>query len=231
MAQLNTTPRIVLVHAVTVAMAPIHQAFKEHWPAARTVDLLDTSLSTDLAADEGRLGSKMTDRFLALGRYAAASGAEGKASDGILFTCSAFGPAIEAVATDLSIPVAKPNEAAFKAALAKGSRIGLVVTFGPSLPPLKAELLALAKSMGMGATPTVVDCVVSEAMPALQAGRGAEHDSLVADAAAKLRDVDVIVLGQFSTARAAAAVASSSGKTVLTTPESAVLELKGRFVG
>lgn len=223
----NISPRIVLVHAVAVAMAPIHQAFKDHWPAAQTVDLLDTSLSADLAADDGKLGRKMIDRFLTLGRYAAASGAEGRRSDGILFTCSAFGPAIEAVAADVAIPVAKPNEAAFKAALAAGPRIGLVVTFGPSLPPLGAELVTLARTMGV--TPTVVDCVVPDAMAALQAGRGNEHDERVADAAARLADVDVIVLGQFSTARAAPAVAKACGKPVLTTPESAVKDLKARF--
>jgi hypothetical protein len=231
LGQLNPTPRIVLVHAVAVAMAPIQQAFKEHWPQAKTVDLLDTSLSADLAADNGRLGKKMIDRFLTLGRYAAASGAEGQASDGILFTCSAFGPAIEAVAADLTIPVAKPNEAAFNAALEAGSRIGLVVTFAPSLPPLKSELVALAAAKG-GPAPTIRECVVPEAMPALQAGRGDEHDQRIAEAAAQaLEDVDVIVLGQFSTARAAPAVASATGKKVLTTPQSAVLELRGRFGG
>jgi hypothetical protein len=232
MPQANPSPRIVLVHAVAVAVAPIHAAFAEHWPQARVVDMLDTSLSSDLAADSGRLGQKMVDRFLTLGRYAAASGPEGKTTDGILFTCSAFGPAIEAVAADLDIPVAKPNEAAFKAALARGSRIGLVTTFAPSIPPLRAELLALAKSLDPSApAPTIVECVVPDAMAALQAGRGEEHDARVAEETAKLTDVDVIVLGQFSTARASSAVAGASGKTVVTTPESAVLELKERFAG
>ena len=56
------------------------------------MNLLDDSLSADLARD-GRLKDAMTERFRALGRYAAATGA-----DAILFTCSAFGPCIEAVA-------------------------------------------------------------------------------------------------------------------------------------
>jgi Asp/Glu/hydantoin racemase len=232
MPQANSSPRIVLVHAVAVAVAPIHQAFAEHWPEARLADLLDTSLSADLAEDKGQLGRKMIDRFLTLGRYAAASGPEGRSTDGVLFTCSAFGPAIEAVASDLKIPVAKPNEAAFKAALERGSRIGLVTTFAPSIPPLRAELLALAKAARPAQPPpSIVECVVPEAMAALQAGRGDEHDARVAQEAAKLKDVDVIVLGQFSTARAASAVAGASGKPVITTPESAVVELKARLGG
>jgi Asp/Glu/hydantoin racemase len=69
-----------------------------------------------------------------LGRYAAGTGA-----DAILFTCSAFGPCIEAVACDhASIPVLKPNEAMIEHAAARGRRIGLLSTFAPtldSMPP------------------------------------------------------------------------------------------------
>jgi hypothetical protein len=57
------------------------------------MNLLDDSLSADLQR-EGRLTPSMTGRFLALGDYAATNGA-----DGILFTCSAFGPCIEDVKT------------------------------------------------------------------------------------------------------------------------------------
>ncbi len=76
----------------------------------------------------------MTDRFLALGRYAASTGA-----DAVLFTCSAFGPCIEAVARDLAPkPVLKPNQAMIQQAVARGHRIGLLSTFPrgrvPSMP-------------------------------------------------------------------------------------------------
>ena len=67
---------------------------------ARRALRLDDSLSTDLARD-GALTPAMYQRFLMLARYAAFSGA-----DAILFTCSAFGPCIEACARDLApLPV------------------------------------------------------------------------------------------------------------------------------
>src|SRR5438876_12154001 len=83
--------RITLIHALKHSIVPIEAAFAKLWPEARLMNLLDDSLSADLARD-GRLTDAMTGRFLELGRYAAGTG-----SDAILFTCSAFGPCIEAV--------------------------------------------------------------------------------------------------------------------------------------
>ena len=222
-------PRILLIHAVREAIDPVRAAFARDMPGADVHDLLETSLSADLAAENGVLGELMIERFLTLGRYAAATTAAGRATDAILFTCSAFGPAIEAVQRDLTIPVLKPNEAAFREALARGTHIGLMVTFEPSLSPLCAELEGLAKAAGH--TIQIAPRVVPAAMAALKAGRGAEHDALLAEAAVNLSGADVIVLGQFSTARAADAVAKASGKPVITTPAAAVAEMKQRLSG
>jgi Asp/Glu/hydantoin racemase len=217
--------RVMLVHAVAEAVIPIHDAFAAGWPEARIHDLLDTSLSLDLAADGGVLGARMIERFRVLGHYAAGAGPEGRISDAVLFTCSAFGPAIDAVRREIAIPVLKPNEAAFEQALEAGTRsrrprIGLLVTFAPSLPALSAELEAMAQTRGL--TPTIVGAVAAGGMEALRAGRPAEHDALLVKAAATLPEVDAIVIGQFSAARAAPAVAATRREPVLTTPESAV---------
>ena len=98
-------PRIVLLHGTPVAMVPIQQAFAARWPEAEIVDLLDASLSIDRAKDHD-LTPRMFERFTELGGYAHRIGA-----NGILVTCSAFGPAIARMGQDLSIPVLKPNEA------------------------------------------------------------------------------------------------------------------------
>ena len=111
--------RITLVHALKHSIAPIEASFAGLWPDARLMNLLDDSLSADLARDGG-LTDAMTGRFLALGRYAASTGA-----DAILFTCSAFGRCIDAVAREHApMPVLKPNEAMIEQAVAQGRRIG-----------------------------------------------------------------------------------------------------------
>ena len=102
--------RITLVHALKHSIVPIEASFAKLWPEARLMNLLDDSLSADLARDGG-LTDAMTERFLNSGRYAAGTG-----SDAILFTCSAFGPCIEAVArAHTPMPVLKPNEAMIEA--------------------------------------------------------------------------------------------------------------------
>lgn len=215
--------RIMLIHALRESQVPIWDAFAAGWPEARIFNLLDDSLSADLAAT-GRLDAAMTERFLTLGRYAASVGAGGRQTDAILFTCSAFGPAIDAVKAAVPVPVLRPNEAAFERALEAGKRVGILVTFPPSLPALEAELRAMAKARGQAVD--IEAAVVPDALAALQAGRPDEHDELIAKAAAALTGVDALVLGQFSMARAAARIAPLANRLVLTTPDTAVAKLR-----
>lgn len=206
--------RIFLIHALRDSVEPARAAMARGWPEAEIVNLLDDSLSADLAK-AGTLDAAMVARFVHLGRYA-----RDQRADGILFTCSAFGPAIEAVAAELPIPVLKPNESAFRAALTHGKRIGLLVTFAGSLAPLTEELQALA-----GSDLDLHARIVPGALSALQAGDGETHDRKIAEAAAHLPPVDALVLGQFSMARAARRL---EGRTLYTTPDAAVADLKAR---
>ena len=221
--------RVMLIHALRDSVAPIHASFAAGWPEAETHDLLDSSLSADHAADAGQLGEKMTERFRTLGRYAAAAGPEGRSADAILFTCSAFGPAIEAVKRDQPFPVLKPNEAAFAEAISHGPRVGMLCTFAPAEAPMLAELGAMGREAGV---PLVVEArVVDGALAALQGGRGEEHDARIAVAAAALPPVDSIVIAQFSMARCAPAVRARVSVPVLTTPDSAVAALRRMLSG
>ncbi|WP_100959083.1 aspartate/glutamate racemase family protein [Bosea sp. FBZP-16] len=208
--------RIALIHALRHSPPPIEAAFARLWPEVTLMNLLDDSLSADLSRD-GRITEAMTGRFLSLASYARATGA-----DGILFTCSAFGPCIEAVQRALApLPVLKPNEAMIEEAMAIGGRIGLLASFGPTLQSMPPEFPGSL---------TVTPKLAEGALAALDRGDGAEHDRLAALAASDLAGCDAIALAQFSLARAASAVAEMTGKPVLTTPDSAVRKLK-RLLG
>jgi Asp/Glu/hydantoin racemase len=210
--------RIALIHALRHSPPPIEAAFRAEWPEAVLMNVLDDSLSADLSRD-GRLTPAMTERFRTLGRYAAGTGAKG-----ILFSCSAFGPPIEAVARDLApLPVLKPNEAAIDEAVAVGRRVGLLATFPGTLASMPPEFPPGVE---------VVPCLAEGAMAALDAGDLATHDRLAAEASAALKGrCDVVLLGQFSLARAAPMVAAATGLPVVTTPGSAVRRLKALLAG
>ncbi|MEA3192209.1 MAG: hypothetical protein QOD26_542 [Betaproteobacteria bacterium] len=206
--------RIALVHAVKVAIAPVEDAFRRHWPEAELSNLLDDSLSRDRNR-EGALTPQLSRRIASLAQYGVDAGA-----NAVLYTCSAFGEAIEAVKRAQRVPVLRPNEAMLDDALRHGRRIGMLATFAPTVPALEAELRALDPQIN------VKSVCVPEAMAALEAGDGATHDRLLALAAAKLGGCDAILLAQFSTARAREAVVQAVSCPVLTSPDSAVLRLR-----
>lgn len=210
-------PRIALIHALVHSVAPINEAMARDWPEATRMNLLDDSLSADLAR-AGRLDDAMHQRFQRLAQYALDCG-----SEAILFTCSAFGPCIEAVARQhASVPVLKPNEAMIAEAAASGGPIGLVASFAPTLQSMPPEFPAGAE----------LHCALAEgALEALDRGDAALHDELVAQAAQQLaqQGCRVIALAQFSLARARPLVQERVGMPVLTTVDSAVAELKRRL--
>lgn len=214
--------RIALIHALVHSVAPINDAVDRLWPQATRMNLLDDSLSADLAAHDGLLDETMHRRFETLADYAVHTGAQG-----ILFTCSAFGSCIEQVARKRTgIPVLKPNEAmiadAADLARTNGQPIGLIASFAPTLVSMPPEFPS---------TVPLKTELVADAMRALNAGDGAAHDDAVVAAAQRLRaqGVGVIALAQFSMARAAPAVEAATGLPVLTTPSSAIRLLKRRL--
>jgi hypothetical protein len=214
-------PRIALIHALAHSVAPINDTLARDWPDALRMNLLDDSLSADLA-HSGALDHAMTTRFIALGDYAVATGA-----NAILFTCSAFGPCIDAVKQRLApLPVLKPNEAMIDEAVARmraeGGCIGLVATFAPTLVSMPREFPADAP---------LRTALAEGAIEALDRGDAAAHDRAAVEAALglKAQGCSVIALAQFSLARARAPIAEATGLPVLTTPDSAVRALRQRL--
>lgn len=211
--------RIALIHALAHSVTPINEEMARAWPDCVRMNLLDDSLSADLARGAQGLDVAMHERFENLAAYAEATGAQG-----ILYTCSAFGPCIEAVAAKRPhMPVLKPNEAMIAQAAEAGKHVGLIASFGPTLQSMPSEFPSSVR---------LSTRLVEQAMAALNQGDGPAHDALVVAAARELahEGCDVIALAQFSMARAQDAVKKATGLPVLTTPSSAVQYLKRRLV-
>lgn len=220
---MTARPRIVLLHATPVAIEPIAEAFRTGWPEAETVNLLDDSLSGDRARN-AELTPEMIKRFVAFGRYAHRIGA-----DGILATCSAFGPAIEQLAREVPVPVLKPNEAMFRAAIRKGRKIGMLATFAPAVPTMTEEFAEFVAETGAEASLETI--IVNSAIERLRAGDAEAHNALVAASAPVLAGCDAIMLAHFSTSRAVGTVRARVAVPVLTAPGAAVERIRALVEG
>lgn len=210
--------RIALIHALAHSVEPINAEMARAWPEAIRMNLLDDSLSADLARQGRGLDAAMHRRFETLAAYVEAAGAQG-----ILFTCSAFGSCIEGVAARRPhMPVLKPNEAMIADAAAMDGPVGLIASFAPTLVSMPPEFPPHVR---------LVTALAAGAMDALDRGDGAGHDGRVVQVARQLQaqGCRAIALAQFSMARAAAAVADATGLPVVTTPGSAVGLLRQRL--
>jgi len=211
-------PRIALIHALSHSVDPINAAMAIEWPEAIRMNLLDDSLSADLAGSGSGLSATIHQRFQDLAKYAIGCGAQG-----ILFTCSAFGACIDAVARRYpDIPVLKPNEAMIADAKKTIGPVGLIATFAPTL-----ESMPLEFPVGMD----VRYALATGALNALNRGDMDLHNTLIGAQARQLAadGCNTIALAQFSMARAQGVCEQASGKPVLTTVHSAVLEMKRRL--
>lgn len=199
-------------------MEPVAQAFAALWPQARCMNLLDDTLSQD--RQQGASADALAQRMVDLALYARAAGAQG-----ILYTCSAFGPAIDAARAACGLPTLKPNEAMFDEAFERRpARVGLLTSFAPAAPSLQQEWAEACAERGQ-AIPLQSACA-DGAMQALQAGDRARHDALVLEAAESLRDCDFVLLGQFSLAASRGTIERSIARPVLASTDSAVRRLR-----
>lgn len=217
LAPARKAPRIALIHATVVSMDPTEAAFRQLWPEADTFHLLDSSLSTDRAA-AGRLTEDLAARIGLFADYAVA-----RKADGILYCCSAFGPAIEAAAAAAPVPTLKPNESMFARALEIGGDLAMLVTFRDSIGSMETEFAEMKKARGSRAT--IRSILVEDARDAIDAGDAATHNRLIAEAAAKIGACSAVLLAHFSMDRARAAVESVVGVPVLSPPSEAVAHL------
>ena len=164
--------RVFLVHPTALAMAPIDEAFKTLWPQARTINMLDESLYADIPQD-GTLAPAIYDRVASLLRHCALSGA-----DGILFSGSTFGPAVDKARTGMRLPVLRAEEAMMEQAVMLGERILLVCTAKRAMPVVRGTLDAAVKRAGV--TPHITELWVKGARDAITSGEVAMHDQLIA---------------------------------------------------
>jgi Asp/Glu/hydantoin racemase len=211
--------RIMLVHAFLPSMPPIVKAFKDGWPEAKVLNLIDEALYADVTP-EGLMKSGVSDRVANLLQHCVLGGA-----DGIVFTGSTFGPAVDAARRSISVPVLKADEAMAERAVAMGQHILIVCTAMRAIPIIRGNMEAAAKKAGV--QPTIESFCVPGAKEAISAGDDETHERLIAESVERIQQgYDVIVLGQISMVPSRARLASDVAARVLCSPEATVSHMR-----
>jgi len=211
-------PHIFLFSVHKDAMDAAVRAFTADWPEARISNLLDDSLFA-WVRDAGGVVPEMYEVFRNFTRHMV-----GRGADGILFTCSAFRPVIDACIGEFELPILKPNDAMIEKALDAGSRIAVMATVGPTIPSISVEIEEMAAARGRKVD--LVPYVVEDAFDALAGGDAATHDRLVAERARDITNCDAIVLAQFTLSRAVSAVQAVNATPIYNSPGAAVARMR-----
>ncbi|MEY4387319.1 MAG: hypothetical protein RLY20_2602 [Verrucomicrobiota bacterium] len=194
--------RLGLVHT-SATLVPVFAALcKEKLPSVDVFNIADDSLVKGIR-EAGSLTATISRRVANYLESAELAGA-----DYIMVTCSSIGPAVEAGAKLMGVPVLRVDQPMADKAVAAGKKIGVIATLSTTLEPT-ADLIqrrATIANKQIELTSKLVD----GAFEALMAGDGATHDAKVAAALKELsQQVDVIVLAQASMARVVDSLAAA----------------------
>ncbi len=186
--------KLGLVHT-SATLVPVFAALcKEKLPSVDVFNIADDSLVRGIR-EAGSLTATIARRVANYLESAELAGA-----DYIMVTCSSIGPAVEAGAKLIGVPVLRVDQPMADKAVATGEKIGVIATLQTTLEPT-ADLI-LRRAVIAGKKIKLTSKLCEGAFEALMSGDAATHDAKVAAALKELsKQVDVIVLAQASMAR------------------------------
>lgn len=208
---------IAVISAVTAAVEPARTAIVSTLPDAQVWNLVDDRLLSDARA-AGGVTARLAARMNRLIDHALAEDASA-----VLVTCSLYSETVRARGTN-DVPVLAPDDAAFDAVLSAGWHRVLLVT------PLEEALMDSRTRLARHATAAhrpleILGTVASNLPEGPSRTPQALAKSLSVVITAAGTDVDGILLGQYSLAPAAEALASELRIPVLSTPGCAAHQL------
>ena len=139
-----------------------------------------------------------------------------------MVTCSSIGPAVEAGAKLIGVPVLRVDQPMADRAVATAKKIGVIATLATTLEPT-ADLISRRAALA-GKKIELTSKLCEGAFEALMSGDAATHDAKVAAALKELsQHVEVIVLAQASMARVVDTLAAADKRVpILASPGIAV---------
>lgn len=205
-----------LVHTSATLVPVFAQLCKDKLPGVEVFNIADDSLVKGIIA-AGSLTPTIARRVASYLESAELAGA-----DYIMVTCSSIGPAVEAGAKLIGVPVLRVDQPMADKAVATGKKIGVIATLQTTLEPT-ADLIS-RRADKAGKKIELMSRLCEGAFEALMSGDAATHDAKVAAALKELsQQVDVIVLAQASMARVVDTLAPADKRVpILASPGIAV---------
>jgi Asp/Glu/hydantoin racemase len=208
--------KLGLIHTSATLVPVFGQLCKEKLPGVETFNIADDSLVKGIIA-AGSMTAQIARRVAGYLESAELAGA-----DYIMVTCSSIGPAVEAAAKLIGVPVLRVDQPMADKAVAAGKRIGVIATLRTTLEPT-ADLISRRAEVA-GKKIELTSRLCEGAFDALMSGDAAKHDAMVVGALKELsQQVDVIVLAQASMARVVDALPAADKRVpILASPGIAV---------
>lgn len=209
-----------LIHTSATLVPVFAQLCQAKLPQVDTFNIVDDNLVPAIGAQG------LTP---AIGRRVAnyLASAESAGADYILVTCSSIGPAVEAAAPQIRVPVLRVDLPMADRAVQTGRRIGVIATLTTTLKPTADLIRRRAAEAGRPIELTSRLC--EGAFEALMGGGAAKHDAMIVAALKELAaEVDVIVLAQASMARVIDKLPAADRRVpILASPALAIDHLAG----
>ena len=213
--------RIACIDTVYSVIDSFNQQLREGIPGDFLIHTMyDDFLATDPAPGQSGKFTPINHQRLRLDMQAQAL----TGADIIVVTCSTLSPSVRLLRGEVNVPVVAIDDAMVNEAVAAGTKIGLMATAKSTVAPSTSAIEAAAEAAGKE-----IDLKVlynEEAILALKSGDQATHDRLVLEMADQMKDRDVIVLAQASTAYMEQAVAERAGVTTLSSPTRCIAQLR-----
>lgn len=213
---------IVLIHNSKVIIDTVQTMFKQIYPEASLINIMDESLLRDIK-EKGCIDHLGVRRIC---RYALC--AEDLGGDAALMTCSSLCEAVDVAREMVKIPVFKINEPMAEEAVNRAKKIVVMGTLQSVLAPTVRLIRFKAKESGRNVD--IRESLCKAAFEALISGDAKKHDEmLIKEVENAAGQTDLIVFAQGSMSRLVPEAKKRVDVPVLECIESGVGQIKDYF--
>jgi hypothetical protein len=185
-------PRVALISSTRAVFGPVEAAFREGFPEARILHLLDETLLEDFRR-EGGLSPHSRHKALLMALTAQEAGVEG-----ILVTCSTLSPSVDDLRPFVKIPILKIDESVIEEVVRIAEKIGLLATAETVLKSV--EPLVMKKAQELGRKISIRRFIKGDIWPPLPKDPAAFYRAIADAATEAAQDCQAVILTQVSIA-------------------------------